>query len=103
MDPKFKAKFVTALESGKYKQGTVELRNPEDHYCALGVACDVVDPEGWKKVGDFWGWHGEDPFFASDLVKDEYLTVTERGKLLSLNDGQGKSFREIAQWVRDNC
>lgn len=33
-------KFIAALRSGKYKQGTGQLR-VEDTFCCLGVACDI--------------------------------------------------------------
>jgi hypothetical protein len=35
-----KKKWVAALRSGKYKQGTGALRRG-DEYCCLGVLCDV--------------------------------------------------------------
>jgi hypothetical protein len=41
LKPKFKAKWVKALRSGKYKQGQAALNPTEGHYCCLGVACVV--------------------------------------------------------------
>ena len=38
--------LVSALRSGKYKQGTSALRY-HDSYCCLGVACDLAGVE-WK-------------------------------------------------------
>lgn len=40
-------KWLHALESGKYSQIKSALRTTEG-FCCLGVACDVVDPKGWK-------------------------------------------------------
>lgn len=38
----FKAKWVKALRSGKYKQGKGQLFQKEDNqYCCLGVACVI--------------------------------------------------------------
>lgn len=34
-------KWVAALRSGRYKQGTGYLRDNEDLYCCLGVLCEV--------------------------------------------------------------
>lgn len=40
--------LIAVLRSGKYRQGKELLRPTEDTFCCLGVACDLVDPEGWK-------------------------------------------------------
>ena len=49
-----RTKLVTALRSGDYVQAKMALRHfhaPESkrptNYCCLGVACDVVNPNGW--------------------------------------------------------
>ena len=43
----FKAKWIAALRSGKYKQGTGCLRKG-DQYCPFGVAVDIhLGPDGW--------------------------------------------------------
>lgn len=41
-----RAKWVAALRSGKYKQGTNRLRSANDEFCCLGVACEVAAEEG---------------------------------------------------------
>lgn len=38
-------KWVEALRSGKYKQANGYLRDNEDCFCCLGVACDVLGLE----------------------------------------------------------
>jgi hypothetical protein len=47
-------KWVQALRSGKYRQGSGTLRRwvdgTETAYCCLGVACDVLDPNGWTDL-----------------------------------------------------
>ena len=44
MNYKVKEKWISALRSGKYKQGIRHLRN-EDKYCCLGVLCDLYSQE----------------------------------------------------------
>lgn len=44
--------WVAALRSGTYKQGTGYLRS-KDGFCCWGVACDLVDPNGWDGPEDF--------------------------------------------------
>jgi hypothetical protein len=39
-------RWINALESGEFKQTTFALRD-ETGFCCLGVACNLVDPEGW--------------------------------------------------------
>lgn len=45
---KFIRKWVKALRSGKYIQGTGRLR-VGDSYCCLGVACDISGLGEWVK------------------------------------------------------
>jgi hypothetical protein len=47
MNETIKAKWIKALESGKYKQGTQVLCNANDNtYCCLGVLCDLAAKAG---------------------------------------------------------
>jgi hypothetical protein len=65
----FKKKWVKALRSGKYKQGTDALRSvtPEEgtRYCCLGVACHVAG--------------------ASGIKNKELISNDENGKIKSIN------------------
>lgn len=45
MNPEIKAKWVSALRSGEYKQGRGRLRSPQDGFCCLGVLCDLAVKE----------------------------------------------------------
>lgn len=49
MNPEIKQKWLTALRSGDYHQGTGALKKevgPETQYCCLGVLCDIAAEEG---------------------------------------------------------
>lgn len=48
LKPEVKQKWLQALRSGSYKQGKHVLRTADNHYCCLGVLCDVVAPELWE-------------------------------------------------------
>lgn len=52
MTPELKARWIEALESGKYRKGTGQLRSITSSYCCLGVLCDLLDPEGWTTRGN---------------------------------------------------
>lgn len=45
-----RAKLVAALRSGDYTQGQRKLRNHENQFCCLGIACDLFNPTSWVKV-----------------------------------------------------
>lgn len=38
-------KWVNALRSGNYKQGTKVLKTQDNKFCCLGVACDIYSKE----------------------------------------------------------
>ena len=42
-----KQEWINALRSGKYKQGRDNLRHG-DHFCCLGVLCDLVNKDNWQ-------------------------------------------------------
>ncbi len=44
MNPEVKQKWIGALRSGKYEQGTEKLRSVSG-YCCLGVLCDLYAQE----------------------------------------------------------
>ena len=80
-------KLIAALRSGEYKQIQGHLKD-DNGFCALGVACDVYDPNlvlGCTSplvVHQAYGWSGE-----------------LRGTIVNLNDYHGKSFAEIADYL----
>lgn len=41
MNQEIKKRWVAALRSGDYKQGTGALRNADNKFCCLGVLCDL--------------------------------------------------------------
>lgn len=70
MNPEWKAKWLEALRSGKYVQGTDCLRNSEDQYCCLGVLCDVYDTSQWHPEISF-GKHRK--YCTTDDFDDMYI------------------------------
>lgn len=46
----YRAAWIKALRSGDYKQGRNYLCS-DDHYCCLGVLCDLVAPDDWTGTG----------------------------------------------------
>ncbi len=112
IDPEFKAKWVKALRSGRYKQAHKALRRPilldtgesKIGYCCLGVACDLIDPSIWEPsknpegTNDSFDWGGV-PSFSTRAFP--FVTPPVSAQLAQMND-EGKTFSEIADWIEAN-
>ena len=105
MNKEIKKKWVNALVSGKYKQGTNRLRTG-DSYCCLGVLCDIIDSSRWDityinnaEYFTYAGWVG---YLPKDTLKLSELIGDDTHYLTRLNDELGYSFKEIANWIEEN-
>ena len=122
MNPEVKQKWIGALRSGKYEQGTEKLRSVSG-YCCLGVLCDLYAQEHnteWEFRGneetnlqpqDYWYFDKESEFLPESVMKwaklfrnrmlrmeddDEMFEVNE--EVSTLND-EGYSFSTIADLI----
>ncbi len=97
LPPDFKAKWIAALRSGEYEQtqGTLHKSNA---FCCLGVACMAVgydDPSEVESIGFISVAADKIPqMLHGDCGVPEVLSV--------MNDDDGKSFAEIADWIEAN-
>jgi hypothetical protein len=85
--------WVKALRSGEYQQGRGGLRS-EDKYCCLGVLCAV------RAGRDFDFYELMD--FAYGTSKASEFTEAIAETLWHMNDFDGRSFPEIADWIEAN-
>ncbi len=115
MNPIIK-KWVEKLRSGDYPQGKHALRSASNHYCCLGVLCEVAVEEGiipkpklrsTNSANYEFGKHYEDRTSLPPEVS-EWSGVNADGtlknetlyyELMSMNDQQGKTFPEIADSI----
>lgn len=102
----FKAKWIAALRSGEYKQGTDFLCSSDDKFCCLGVACDLLGVDWQQCPSGVWAANAKTSTLPPDLQYKLGLGPTgflyPRGEALAnLNDG-GKSFLEIADIIEQN-
>jgi hypothetical protein len=104
-------KWVEALRSGKYSQGTGALNNG-NKYCCLGVLCEISGIDEFEDggyLGELFNLPlavvsecgmcsrlGEPSDGDGVLTKDARYTT-----LMSANDN-GVSFSEIADWIEIN-
>ena len=122
MNPQVKQKWIGALRSGKYEQGTEKLRSVSG-YCCLGVLCDLYAQEHnteWEFRGneetnlqpqDYWYFDKESEFLPESVMNwaklfrnpmlrieddDEMFEVNE--EVSTLND-EGYSFSTIADLI----
>lgn len=100
--------WLTALESGKYAQGTGLMRSKSNKFCCLGVAYDLFGT-GW--VGPIHHYYETTTYDCHVLHRSVYsklhlqtdngLTADGETSLTSMNDN-GMSFAEIAAFIRAN-
>ena len=124
LDPEFKRKWVAALRSGEYQQGSGSLKaagnggtlaapTTEFLLCCLGVACDVYNPNGWVECADEvdnYDWQfPEVDLDAGELQVCEYnentlpfISVHDASTLISMNDDDGANFEVIADFIEEN-
>lgn len=111
---KNREKWVAALRSGEYKQTHGVLKNSDNRYCCLGVACEIFSKEnegGFEYIhGEFYFKSGDEERVGSpptNVVK-YFGLISEFGiwgegdgeSLVGMNDN-GKSFEEIAQIIEE--
>lgn len=103
-------KWIAALRSGEFKQGTAVLCDKDHRYCCLGVAAVVLGAEFVQNEGygdcfvipDSDGDTGTD-WRSGELpstMRDELgITAKEQRELIELNDSYRESFTFIANWL----
>jgi hypothetical protein len=99
VDQALKTKWVAALRSGDYKQGTGVLRRNDDTFCCLGVLCDIINPKKWQTEPlrfTFEEKSTEPPDSVTDAAQ---LDAADIGVLIGLNDARGCSFNKIAAHI----
>jgi hypothetical protein len=108
--------WVAALRSGEYKQGRNRLRNEDDTFCCLGVACDLAikaglenlqwggpntaDPGGWVRsyrieILDDLGMRFGGTMYLPTLVRDWLGLQHQAGEFEELETGTVKSLAAL--------
>ena len=112
MNPEVKTELVKRLRDPNRKQGKYKLERETGEQCCLGVLCEIAVEEGIvsKSLSDdgyvYYG-EGENGWghlaLPPVLVKEwAGLNSHETRALSEMNDIQGKTFSEIADYVEDN-
>lgn len=98
-----KDKWLEGLKSGKYTHYKSSLRSNDDCFCALGVLCDIVDPNGWSKndgrTGEVhWSHQMRYAFPTQDLLDDAGISPSQTTMIIQLNE-KNNGFEEVIKYV----
>ncbi len=105
MNKTVKTRWIKALRSGNYLQGKTVFKSPDGkQFSALGVLCDIHNPNQWTLGGllpkyPIWFWDGRSETFDDYLLKKLRLSAQLQDRIIQLNDVDGKSFEEIATFL----
>lgn len=116
MKAEWKEPWVAALRSGNFAQAKEVLRDPTSNsFCCLGVLCDISNLGTWH--GSAFELTFPEPFeYDGGLIDSEEsegelytdtrdffgLDGSSMGRLMTMNDDDGYSFAEIADWIEEN-
>lgn len=102
------AEWIAALRSGAYKQGTGMLRNIDNNFCCLGVACDLSKISQWNEGDDdpnSYNYLGLSGTTAAKVNAYFGINSSISGKLINMNDGvageKANTFAEIADFLEN--
>ena len=105
MTKEFKDKWITALRSGEYKQGTEALYDNFDNtYCCLGVACIVagltkesIDGEAIILKSNLPIKNNIPKELIGETIDNSFVQI-----LIDRNDHKKWSFKQIADYIQKN-
>lgn len=105
MKPLIKDAWVAALRNGRYKQGYKVLRSAGNHFCCLGVLCDILETDRWKLVKEYDAYHyGEKSATSLSWEMSRRVEMGRKimNRLIEMNDSENCSFDQIADWIEEN-
>lgn len=110
-------KWLAALESGEYKQGKGKLRDMDNCFCCLGVACELFIPDTMHVIRRqyngtqiYYGigkhsMYGVAPPSVVDILglRSPTGNINDCGAVsLAVMNDNGNTFAEIAAFIRAN-
>lgn len=110
MDAKLKEKWVTALRSGKYEQGTGIMKSG-NNFCCLGVLCEIDPDTNWDEEHNGYVYNkcpketlttqldDRDGNTEHTLLEKYNISIEMQDLLINMNDYQKFSFDEIADFI----
>lgn len=102
MKAALKKQWVKALRSGKYVKGRGKLCDVSGPMCCLGVLIDIGIDGEWELEGTDYTMQGMYACPSETMRAELGLTEEAAVRLIHMNDNQGVSFAEIADWIEAN-
>lgn len=108
MDANLKAKWIEALRSGQYPQMASALRgemNDQPAFCCLGVLCDVMGAswqDGVPRLGGSRLDDHDEEILGRWTLETVGFDEKQQTVLFKMNDEEGKTFSEIADYIEAN-
>lgn len=94
-------KLIDALRFGKYKKGKHVLRDIDDNFCCLGVACEILNIKyNPTEIGDCYLYSGRGTIAPREVVNRFGLYWSnggnrERNKSLAQINDNSESFEPV--------
>ncbi len=103
MNQEIKNKWIAALKSGEYQQGTGFLKQ-DGKFCCLGVLCDIHAKETGNLFNTLGKYLGENRILPKEVVNWSGISSASgrreySNSLWELNDIDGFSFSQIADII----
>ena len=102
MDKTIKQLWIKALRSGKYQQGQTILRSLDNKFCCLGVLCDILESNNWKRNHFYYAIRDNSATLPDDTQDRCKIDRYSTGTLMQLNDREKADFNQIADWIETN-
>ena len=106
MNKEMKKRWITALRDPKNKQTQGRLQNLKGKMCCLGVLCDI-EIDGYWVLNDY-GYQigidrsGSPEGYILPVELERKADIGNLFRLMKMNDHEGKSFAEIADYIEEN-
>lgn len=104
MNAEIKAKWLVALRSGDYAQGSIFLKRRVcgvTRHCCLGVLAEVMQ-EQFEESIECSLLHGSSASLVPGVREKCGLEFRAQTELMNLNDINKAPFTEIADWIEVN-
>jgi hypothetical protein len=110
MNLEVKARWALALRSGDFAQGDVYLckvlPDGSRKHCCLGVLCEIhgetrVTSVQWDDRASLQTYDGRVSSLPEVVSRWAQLSYNDEADLIDMNDKQGKSFGEIANYIEE--
>lgn len=106
MNKIIKERWISALNSGEYKQGKGVLRSADNRYCCLGVLCDIYSKEHnveWEQDGNYEildnGYLLPKEVVLWSEMNTDVGAYDDSNYALTTDNDSGKTFDEIAKII----